>query len=266
MTKIGCSNNGVRRVAQHGSEAAKYGHAIVDTWISPAHLGYRDTELALIKLCHAVSPPIRGREYLGMPFAEAVALAESLGITASTPAEVEAVELAGTRRAIDFVEMFKAGLQPITDAPPTVDTHKAPPSAGATDEPLAHGVDQDGTEWREATPFEIVDLVTEVACRLRVEVSNLPPEMEACMYVEDLTGVVEAVHLFDGPEFDDVISVPRWSDEGGLTHLGVPAADLVPNDAPALLARAIALRSELSRTVAAASRVIYAAERSGSQE
>lgn len=75
--KIGHTQNPRQRAHAHRVDAARYGLAITDAWLSPDHTNYRDTERALV-----AELPKLGRllavEYVAAPFADVVAAAERL--------------------------------------------------------------------------------------------------------------------------------------------------------------------------------------------
>jgi hypothetical protein len=118
---------------------------------------------------------------------------------------------------------------------------------------------QEPPRIREATPAEIVALVTPIAERLTVTVTGADSENHDPLDVQDLTAVVEMILDTAPGGLGRLTQVPYLS-PAGVDFLRLAEHDLSGVDTPGLLAAAVVLHRALRRTITAAATAMHAPE------
>lgn len=77
--KAGFSTKPSKRLVSHRDNAACFGIAVINTWVSQPHLGAQENERRLLGWCTGAATKVRGAEYfLGVSFVDAVRYADRL--------------------------------------------------------------------------------------------------------------------------------------------------------------------------------------------
>ncbi|KOX50066.1 hypothetical protein ADL19_19585, partial [Streptomyces purpurogeneiscleroticus] len=101
--KVGMTTSPKTRLTVHVYNSSRFGVALTDWWLSPAHSGYQFTERAVIALAQALSPTGRAmkktHEYFeGVDFAKLVELCGELELGEGTGPFVNSLRANGLRR------------------------------------------------------------------------------------------------------------------------------------------------------------------------
>ncbi len=86
--KVGQTVEPRTRLNKHRRDAEVYGVVIVDYWVSPQHANYLSSETLLIKHCREVATPVKKEYFIGLAFADAVAIAGRLPFVRMVSVEV----------------------------------------------------------------------------------------------------------------------------------------------------------------------------------
>lgn len=78
VVKVGRTAKPETRLANHSLFAQVHGGSITQSWVSGLHYCSADSERELIDFCLRFGPPVVGREYFRVPFADARARASLL--------------------------------------------------------------------------------------------------------------------------------------------------------------------------------------------
>lgn len=98
--KVGQTKSPESRLSQHAEEARRHGCTVVQSWVSPPHVGHGANEKALIKFCATRWAKATGSEYFaGASFEQTVEYAKSLPFRQLTAEEEARLRAAENERA-----------------------------------------------------------------------------------------------------------------------------------------------------------------------